>query len=1131
MLCLLVLACSSTFAQSGFVKSDGQPIPGATVTATQGDKSFSTVTDADGHYVFPILGPGMWSVSVEMFGFENLKKDVDFSAANGPVNLELALKPSPILQRLQQFAARRNGSASSPPNGAGRAGGFGSSGGNSGRTGAPGSQNSAGSRAANNSDQNAEFDQQLQSDLSGQSQNGAVPATGNENTNESFQISGSLSPGMNQGAQADSGPDMRYIGGGAPGMMGAGGPNGEMPQSGGAAPGGGFGPGGAGGFGGGAGGGGFGGRGGGGFGGRGGGGQRPGQRRPGQTAGAVFGNRRRQNQQIHGQASFTLANSALNAKPFSINGLDIPQSAYAQSRFSFVLNGPLLKFKPFKDTKTNFFITYFGTRARNPNLFTETVPTIPERGGDFSQTIQSLGGTTTSPVSIYNPLSSPRVQFPSNVIPASLLSPVALTLLNFYPRPNEPGIANNYQTETTSVANTDNLGLRIQRNLTSVDRVFLNFQYQRRDGSTAQPFGYADTTNGYGLNTQLQWTRNISAHAINTLGVRFNRNYSRITPYFSTVPNIESQLNLPGASTNPLDYGPPTLTFTNFSSLSDANPTLTRNQTFNPTESLSLLKGVHSLSFGGGYTRADLSSRTDPNGRGTFSFTGQGTSLLNSNGTLQSNTGYDLADFLLGFPQATSITYSEHDNYFQQNQFYLYAQDEWKPKSNLTVILGVRYDYFSPLHEKYGRMANLDIAPDFTDVAVATPSMPGPYGGTFPSGLVDRDWNNFSPRIGLAYKFPTKKSTLFRGGYGIYYLGQSYIPFGNLLANQPPFATSSIANTNVEQPLTLTQGFLVATPKEITNNFAVARNYRTPYAGTWNGTIQRDLGGGFFIEIGYMGTKGTGLDVRIVPNQQPPGSVAQRTQVGNALAFTYDESVGNSIFNAGHLRLVRRFNHGMSFNAFYQYGKSIDDSSTFGGAGNTTAQNWQDISAERGLSSFDVRHQFLGSFIYTSPVGTPTSRIAADSKWGRALSNWTLSGSITAQTGNPLTARALGNQVQLAQTTGTGSERAEATGEPINLGSGFFNLNAFTAPAQGTYGDAGRNTIPGPGLVSLNLAFGRSFTLGERRRSIDFRFESNNVLNHVNYTGYYTVVNAVNYGLPSGAAAMRTLDINVRLRF
>ncbi|MBV9403935.1 MAG: TonB-dependent receptor, partial [Acidobacteriaceae bacterium] len=317
------------------------------------------------------------------------------------------------------------------------------------------------------------------------------------------------------------------------------------------------------------------------------------------------------------------------------------------------------------------------------------------------------------------------------------------------------------------------------------------------------------------------------------------------------------------------------------------------------------------------------------------------------------------------------------------------------------------------------------------------------------------------------------------------------------------------------------------------NTFAVDRNYRTPYAGTWNFAIQRDLGRGFFTEVLYMGTKGTGLDVRIAPNQPPPGSqqvVTQPTQLANATGFIYDESVGNSIFNALHLLLMRRFNHGISMNILYQYAKSIDDSSTLGGGVATVAQNWLNIAAERGLSSFDVRHELSANFVWTSPVGGPGSHVASDTALGRLLKDWQLSGSIMAQTGNPLTARVLNNTTQLAQTNGAGSNRAEATGEPIESGSGFFDRDAFVLPAPGTYGDAGRNTIPGPGLFNLNLAFARSFTISERRR-IEFRVESNNVLNHVNYSSFNTTVSSINYGLPTGAAAMRTLDAVVRFRF
>ncbi len=1112
------------------MKSGDQPIPGATITATQGDKTFSTVTDADGHYTLPPLSSGTWQVTVEMFGFETLKQDVDYAAATGPVNLTLQLKDSPVVQRLRQFAARQNGGA--------RSGGNGTAGVNpSVRGNRPGQATGRGSDTGE-----PQLDQEIQNELNSQGQNTVAAPAGNENTSDSFLLGGSLSPGMAQGREADSGPDMRFIGGGPDGQGGPGAPGfGGNPgaSGGGGAPGfGGGGPGG-GGFGGG----GFGGR--GGFGGGGPRGQGRGQR-PGQVAGATFGNRRRRNQTIHGQASFTLTNSAVNAKPFSINGLDVPQAAYAQSRFSFIAGGPLVLGKVIKDPKTQFFLTYFGTRARNPQLFTQTVPTAAERTGDFSQATQSLGTTATNvPITLFDPTS--HQPLPGNRIPSSALSSIALGLLRFYPLPNQPGNANNYQYETAAASNSDNVGVRIQRSVTSKDRLSANVQYQRRNGNTAQAFGYSDTTNGYGLNTQLQWTRNLSTTAISNTGVRFNRNYTEITPFFSTLPNVAAMLGIPGTSTNPLDYGPPTLNFTNFGSLTDSNPTLNRNQSQGVTESITMLKHTHSITVGFGYTRSDLNARTDPNARGTFNFTGVGTSyltvdgkLVGSNGQVQpydptgqavTGTGYDLADFLFGYPQSSTIQYSSNNHYFRQNQLNGYAQDEWKVRSNLTIIAGVRYEYFSPFSEKYGRLANLDIAPGYTNVAVVTAGGAGPYSGSFSSGLINPDRNNWSPRTAIAWKLPwTKRSTLVRAGYGIYYNGQAYIQFANLLANQPPFAVSNSVNTSTQQVLTLAGGFLTTTAADVTNTFAVDKHYRTPYAGTWNVSVQHDFAGGFFAELGYLATKGTRLDVRTIPNQQPPGSVSGRNQLGNAVGFTYDQSIGNSIFQSGHLRLVRRFNRGISINAFYQYAKSIDDSSTFGGVGNTVAQNWLNISAERGLSSFDVRHQFTTQFVWTSPVGGRGSRLSPDTKWGMLLKDWQLSGGITAQTGNPLTARALGTTSRLAQTNGTGSERAEATGQPIDTSNGLFDLNAFTAPLSGTFGNAGRNTIPGPGLFNLNLAFARSFNITERKR-IEFRVESNNVLNHVHYTNYYTVVNATNYGLPSAAGAMRTLDAVLRFRF
>jgi len=677
--------------------------------------------------------------------------------------------------------------------------------------------------------------------------------------------------------------------------------------------------------------------------------------------------------------------------------------------------------------------------------------------------------------------------------------------------------------ESSVPQNTANFGFRVQRNITQKDRLAYHIGYQTRGGDTSQPFGFLDTTSGSGLATDLSWTRTFTPSLISTARVTFNRNRNETRPFFANGPDVAEELGIQGTSANPLNFGPPALNFSgssSFASLSDGSPVLTRNQSQSGSESFVVVHGKHSFTFGAQYTRNDWNTTTDPNGRGTLNFTGQATGAADC--PTGQVCGLDFADFLLGLPQSASIRYGQ-STYLQQNAWNAYAMDEWKVGPNLTLSLGVRYELFFPLEEKYGQMANLAIAPGFTSATVETPATPGA-----PAGLINADYKNFSPRLGLAWKVPNiHRSTVIRLGYGIYYNGQAYIGLARNLTQQPPFAVSESVNSTPENPLTIATALLgAAVPGTVTNTYAVDPSYRTPYAQTWSASIQRDLGAGFFTEIGYLGTKGTRLDVLTTPNQGPPGT-GFRSQV-----YTYDSSVGDSIYHALQTRLQRRFRHGISMQALYTFSKSIDDSSTFGGAGNTVAQNWLDLAAERGLSSFDRRHVLTMSWVLTSPFGSDASHFAANGLAGTLLRNWQLTGGLTAETGTPLTARVGSTGVGLAATGGVGSGRAEATGDSISAATGFFNTNAFTSvvPA-GEFGDAGRNTIPGPGLVSLNLGFGRSFQLGDSHRRMELRLEGTNVLNQVSYTSVYTVVGASNYGLAAAAAPMRSMNAVLRFRF
>lgn len=707
----------------------------------------------------------------------------------------------------------------------------------------------------------------------------------------------------------------------------------------------------------------------------------------------------------------------------------------------------------------------------------------------------------------------------------SMFSPAAVKLLslNLIPTSPLPSSQNNYDFAAAVPADTDNVSLRLNQNLGKNDRLALNESFQRRKADTARLFGYMDPSTGFGDNTNLSWVHNFGSNILNTAQVTFNRNRTTQGSFFSFGQNIDSELGILGTSPSPIDYGPPNISFTNFASLTDAIPSNSAVQYVQDGDSFQWVHGNHTMTFGGDFRRQDRNTTTDQNGRGTFSFSGLATSGF-VNGQPIPNTGIDFADFLLGIPQSASVQYGASSTYFRQNTWDLYANDDWRINPNLTLMLGLRYEYYSPLAEKYGRLVNLDIAPDFTAVAPVLPGAVGPYSGAFPNTLIEPDRDNWAPRGALAWKPWTKRSTVVRLGYGIYYNPTALNRLATELSEQPPFATAQTL-INTENAFFLTN-ILVdgqVNSAAIRNTYAVQKNYKIGYAQSWNVSVQQNFTRSFFLELSYNGTKGTDLDTLTIPNRaalgSSPLSSQNNLQIRNADQFVYDSSWGNSIYHAGQVRLMRRFARNMSFNIIYTYSKSIDDSNYLSGV---TAQNAFDLSAERGLSNFNRTHVLNFNYVLSTPVEGP---------WWRR--NWTLSGSALVESGTPLTARLLGNLANTGGTGVVGSGRPEATGLPIDGGSGYFNLDAFTYPLPGELGDAGRNTIPGPWSWSLNTVFGRYFTIGGEgsRKRLELRLETNNTLNHVNITGLNTTFGSALYGLPIAAGAMRTADLNLRFRF
>ncbi len=400
------------------------------------------------------------------------------------------------------------------------------------------------------------------------------------------------------------------------------------------------------------------------------------------SQGDSFGNSVRNGRTVYnGNLGFTLDNSVWDAQSYSLTGLQTPKPAFARGHVNASFGGPLKIPKLFSGKGGTFTINYQAGRTRNGSNLDVTVPAALERAGDFSQTV------VQGPVTVYDPLSG--APFAGNRIPVSRLDPTALSLAAYYPVPNAAGSRLNYQTPIVSVSNQDNLNSRLNQQLNKKDRLSGSIGFQRSDTRTPNAFGFVDGGTNNGLNVNLSWNHTFNKRLINNVGFTFSRSRTELSPYFADRTNVAAELGIQGTSSLPLNWGPPNLGFTNFTMLTDGNASLSRNQTSALNDGVIVTRAKHQFNFGGDFRRQQINPLADANGRGTFTFTGLGTSLNGAG-------GYDFADFLLGQPDTASVRFGNADKYFRTWKIDGYATDNWQVTSALTVNMGVRYDYSAP---------------------------------------------------------------------------------------------------------------------------------------------------------------------------------------------------------------------------------------------------------------------------------------------------------------------------------------------------------------------------------------------------------------------------------------------------
>jgi hypothetical protein len=597
-----------------------------------------------------------------------------------------------------------------------------------------------------------------------------------------------------------------------------------------------------------------------------------------------------------------------------------------------------------------------------------------------------------------------------------------------------------------------------------------------------------------------------------------------------------------------MNWGPPSLTFASgIAGLSDAQSSFDRNQTSGLSDSMLWNHGAHNIMFGSDFRRQEFNYLSQQNPRGAFTFTG---------GATGGATGSDFADFLLGIPDTSSIAFGNADKYFRQSVYDAFINDDWRISPELTLNAGVRWEYGAPITELYGRLVNLDVAPGFAAVGPVVANDPdGPLTGErYPSSLVRPDKRGFEPRVGIAWRPISGSSTVVRAGYGIYYDTSVYQTIAVQMAQQPPLSKSLSVQNSPADPLTLANGF-IASPLITSNTFAIDPNFHAGYAQNWQISVQRDLPGSLQMTATYLGIKGTRGPQEFLPNTFPIGAGDPCPTCPTG--FYYMTSNGNSTREAAQMQLRRRLHNGLTGILQYTFSKSIDDDAVLGGQGASAvgqnspsaassgtsvssgsgpasvtmpaiAQNWLDLGAERGRSTFDQRHLLSFQMQYTTGMGTGGGTLLSGWK-GALFKEWTFATTITAGSGLPET------PVYLAPVQGTGvtgTIRPDYTGAPLYAAPGGFFLNpaAYIAPLPGQWGNAGRDTITGPNQFTLNASLGRTFRVSDRL-NLDLRIDSTNALNHVTYTAWDTTINSTQFGLPAAANAMRSLQTTLRLRF
>ncbi len=849
--------------------------------------------------------------------------------------------------------------------------------------------------------------------------------------------------------------------------------------------------------------------------------------------------------EFHGTAFEFLRNKALDARPFNAPG-DLPK--FQRNQYGGTLGGPIKRSKLFA------FLAFEGLRVRQAGsgLTTVSVPTAQQRAGDFSQTRGGIFDPDTLAAGI-------RQQFPGNVIPVTRINPLSQTAMKAMPAPTDALRGTFENTTGILKQNNDNYSGRLDYNLTKKWTVFSRYSLSNEDALVPNTVTDRDQLSvARSRNAVLGATGVLKANLVNEARFGFNR-----LRLLSGLP--EPAFYVGGTATALpafLPAGYPTMGGTGgYLPTVGGGIFLVRDSTFQVYDTLSWTHGSHNVKFGGEVYWLQYNRIEAPNTLGNYQFTnGFTTRTARADGT-----GDALASMLLGLPAVANRAVGPSRIDGRQRVLSAYVQDDYKLRPNLTLNLGVRYEYAPPVWDAHQQMSSIDYSNVPGPQAIFANGPLATYkptlficgqGGT-PRGCAYTDKNNFAPRVGIVYSPGSK--WVVRAGGGMFYSGSDGNPLFRLAAGLPGNIAQTLSSDNF---IPRFQGFDIFGPAVVGPSQIQAAgidiNQRTSYTLQWNFSVQRELGKNMVVEASYLATLGLKLEQNVQPNNAQPGLGAvdpRRPYLGVTYAPgtvfpSYVNVVGNSVpvgfinylprsaqsnYHALLIRVERRFSHGLSFLGSYTFSKAITNAPQFRNAGgvagseNSPAQDAFNLAAERGLASFHNSHRWVNTFLYDLPV--PKNK----GLFSKAFGDIQLSGIFSFQTGFPITLNLRGDTAGVGAGTGGIFVRPNyVPGQPLGVAkqttSQFFNTAAYAAPAAATFGNVGKNTVIGPGLANIDFVLAKNISVVERVK-IQLRAEFFNSMNHPNWNIVGRIVNDPTFGRVVNQLDPRQIQFGIKIIF